>query len=81
MRRAVLMFDGPKRFSKHCEGCSLFESARPSMTCPIWGALYLETSGPRSGFLCREDACIDNETAVADESKRNAIWAELERGR
>ena len=66
MRRAVLMFDGPKRYSKHCEGC--------------WGTVYRETTGPYAGLLCREDACIDNEIAVADETKRASIWAALEKG-
>ena len=82
MRRAVLMFDGPRRFSKHCEGCPLYEAAaaKSGDTCPIWGTLYRETKGPDAGLLCREDACIDNEIALADETKRASIWAALEKG-
>ena len=78
MRRAVLMFDGPKRFSKHCEGCPLYEAAARADSCPIWGTVYRETTGPYAGMLCREDACIDNEIATADETKRGSIWAALE---
>ena len=47
---------------------------------PIWGTVYRETTGPYAGLLCREDACIDNEIAVADETKRASIWAALEKG-
>jgi hypothetical protein len=85
MRRAVLMFDGPKRFSKHCEGCCLFESASDEReggpTCPIWGTLYRETKGHNAGLLCRADECIDNEIAISDQSKRDSIWTALEAGR
>lgn len=81
MRRAVLMFDGPKRFSKKCAGCALHDAAeKADDTCPIWGTLYRETKGDDAGVLLREDACIDNEIAVADETKMRAVWQALERG-
>jgi hypothetical protein len=81
MKRAVLMFDGPKRNSRYCSGCSLYGAAeKAGDTCPIWGTLYRETKEPNDGLLCREDACIDNEVAVADPKKRNSVWESLENG-
>jgi hypothetical protein len=81
MRRAVLMFDGPKRFSKLCSGCALHDAAeKAGDTCPIWGTLYREETGGSAGILCRDDACIDNEAAVADPEKRASIWQTLEIG-
>jgi len=82
VRRAVLMFDGPPRFSKHCEGCPLYEVASLGKDdCPIWGSLYRETRAQNNGLLCRADECIDNEIAVADAKKRDSIWLALEAGR
>jgi hypothetical protein len=79
--RAVLMFDGPPAGARYCEGCPLFEVARDEQdggpTCPIWGTLYLKESGPSQGLLCRADACIDNEVALADPAKRDSIWHAL----
>ena len=83
MRRAVLMFDGPKRFSKLCSGCALHDAAeKAGDTCPIWGTLYRgsDPGMPGFGILCRDDACIDNEVAVADPEKRASIWQRLEVG-
>ena len=81
MKRAVLMFDGPKRFSKHCSGCALHDAAeRAGDTCPIWGSLYRETDGPKDGLMCRDEGCVDNEIAVADPRKRDSIWRDLEKG-
>ena len=81
MKRAVLMFDGPKRNSRYCEGCALYDAAMlGGGTCPIWGMLYQETDGEHRGCWCREVACMDNETAVANPEKRASIWAALENG-
>lgn len=81
MSRAVLMFDGPPRRSRHCEGCPLFQAAKDAGDeCPIWGDLYLEEKEPHRGCLCRADACVDNEGAVADESKRDSVFRALEAG-
>lgn len=81
MKRAVLMFDGPPRGQRYCEGCPLYPAAeKAGDTCPIWGTLYRETRKPHDGLLCREDACIDNECAVADEEKRGSVYADLEKG-
>lgn len=73
--RAVLMFDGPPRGNPYCEGCPLYQPATENGdSCPIWGMLYRETQEPNDGLLCRADECRDNETAVADPTKRDAVW-------
>jgi hypothetical protein len=81
MKHAVLMFDGPKRNSKVCAGCSLHDAAeKAGDTCPIWGTLCRGDKGSTFGILCRDDACIDNEAAVADPERRESIWRALEVG-
>jgi len=75
------MFDGPKRFSRHCSGCALHDaSEKNGDSCPIWGSLYRDNTGPFRGCLCRADECIDNEIAVAVPRNRDSIWKALECG-
>ena len=79
--RAVLMFDGPPRHKRYCEGCPLYEATRENDDCcPIWGQCYRESSGYYAGLLCRADDCRDNENAVADDSKRDSVFRALQAG-
>lgn len=60
--RAEIIFEGPPKGAKHCEGCPLWDAAKDNGdSCPIYGAVYAETEGEKKGLLCRAPECMDDE--------------------
>jgi len=68
MKRANILFEGPRAGSPYCEGCCLYEIAGDARGsgCPIYGDVYRETEGEAAGLLCRAPECIGNERIVRD---------------